>query len=164
MAFLSVCIYASTYFVAGFVLTLIVDGKLPSGSSFGDETLGFNGIMIGLAMMPEHFALIPHTAKTQRTDANPNLIPFCYRISPANAVFLTAIGIGLLQSVVVFFLWRFATTSTQFNLPNIICGILTFCFVVFGGVLLASVAGKASALLSADDDPPHRRKRSKTNR
>jgi hypothetical protein len=151
MAFLSVVIYALSCVASAFALTLVVDGTLPRNPAFGPETLGFNGIMIGLAMMPEHFFLVPHIAESQKTDGNPHLIPFRYGVSPANAVFLSAAVIGIGQSIVVFFLWRTATTATQFDIANTICGIVTFAFVVVDGVLLASICGNAIALQSDSD-------------
>ncbi|TWU20300.1 hypothetical protein Pla52o_48190 [Novipirellula galeiformis] len=159
MVFLGVCIYALACVVTAFALAFFIDGTLPSSTPFGPESLGFNGIMIGMAMMPEHFFLVPHMAGSQETDGNPNLIPFRYGFSPASCVFMSAAAIGILQSIVVFFLWRTATTATQFDIANSLCGIVTFALVVLDGVLLASVSANALALESHGDGKPVRRRK-----
>jgi len=159
MAFLGVCIYALACIATAFALTLGVDGTLPTNTPFGSETLGFNGIMIGIGMMPEHFFLVPHMAKTQKAAANHNLIPFRYGMSPGNSVFLSAAVIGIVQSIMVFFLWRTATTTTQFDIANAICGILTFALVVFDGALLASISANAIALETSRNVKPIPRRR-----
>ncbi|WP_442511315.1 hypothetical protein SH528x_002987 [Novipirellula sp. SH528] len=159
MVFLGVCIYALACVATAFALTILVDGAFPSGTPFTSETLGFNGIMIGMALMPEHFFLVPHLAASQKTDGNPNLIPFRYGFSPSNSVFLSAAAIGILQSIAVYFLWRTVTSVTQFDIANSICGIVTFSLVVFDGVLLASVSANAIALEAKSNGKRVRRRK-----
>jgi hypothetical protein len=159
MAFLGVCIYALACIATAFGLTIAVDGTLPTSTPFGPETLGFNGIMIGMAMMPEHFFLVPQMAASKTLDANPKLLPFRFGFSPSNSLFLSAAVIGVIQSLVVFFLWRTATSATQMDAANTICGIVTFVIVIFDGVLLASICANALALQSKREVKPKRRRR-----
>ncbi|NNE00052.1 MAG: hypothetical protein HKN47_22255 [Pirellulaceae bacterium] len=159
MAFVAVCIYFFSCIVTALALSWGVDGTLPTSTPFGPETLGFNGIMIGLAMTPEFFFMVPHAAGLRKRDADASLIPFRFGISPANGLFLAALAIGVIQSVFVFFLWRGTTTATQVDFANIGSGVVTFVLVMVSGVLLAAIAGNASALQQAIDGRDDRRRK-----
>jgi hypothetical protein len=162
LAFLGVWYYTIACVATGFALAMAVDGILPTDIFLGNTTPGFNGVIIGLIMMPEHFLLVPHFAEAGEDEhGDANVVPFNTGLSPANCVFLVAVLVGIFQSVLVFFLWRSLTESTAFDVPNATCGVLTFVLVLFGGTVLTAVAWNANALLATTAPEPtrHRRKR-----
>ena len=146
LGFLCACLLVASYLGTGCALCVLIDGIGPSSDLWNPETLGFNGILIGTVMMPEHFGLLPHLSAPSANDIPTNRFPFNMRLSPIGIALCTASLLGVAQATLVYTLWRTVSVSTGFGVRNVTCGILTFAIVVLVFALIVGVAKNANAL------------------
>ena len=165
LGFIAVCFLFAAYLVTGWALGLLMGESSPLHAPWSDSGPGLRGILIGLAMMPEHFALVPHWSSDGPLPQPAETSSVFRRFSPPTIAFGAASVIGCVQATPVFFLWHFVVPPFGFDFLTVLCGAMTLTLAIGGGVVLAGAVQIAMALLETErDQNAMQKKRSRRRR
>ncbi|WP_146594763.1 hypothetical protein [Novipirellula galeiformis] len=151
MAYVAVFLYIVSIITTAGVTSLAVDGAIPS--------LGFNAVMWSLIMIPEHFWMIPHYENTPDIGDRP--LPWTFRLglSPSSTVFVLSCALGLVHTLVTYFLFRTFTTALQWAVPNVICSVIVFAMLIVIGIIIGQSSAIANREIETESEAPHSPKR-----
>ncbi len=124
------------YVLIGALIDLVCQGQLPTVIPLLENSSGMEGILAGLAMMPEVIVLLAifgtTTPDESSTEEGLLLDQFLFRIvgTSKTTLILSSLILAALLSSFVYLVWSTLSISKELDTRNCVCLAITFVAVI----------------------------------